>query len=41
MHFEVHDNGIVVDPSAYINGKINADTGEITEIKCDELIEIK
>ncbi len=41
VHFEVHDNGIVVDPSAYINGKINADTGEITEIKCDELIKIE
>ena len=38
VHFEVHDNWKVVDPSAYINGKINADTGEITEIKCDELI---
>ena len=38
VHFEGHDNWTVVDPSAYINGKINADTGEITEIKCDELI---
>ena len=38
VHFEVHNNGDVVDPSAYINGSINVNTGEITGIKCDELI---
>ena len=38
VHFEVHDNGEVVDPSAYINGSINVNTGEITGIRCDELV---
>ena len=38
VHFEVHVNGKVVDPSDFINGKINMNNGEIESIKCDEII---
>ena len=38
VHFEVHVNGKVVDPSDYINGTINVNNGRIESIKCDDII---